>query len=74
MALYGFVGVVGGMGVAPTLVALVTDRVFHDESKLYVSLVLVTAPAFLLSTLLAGLALRRAGRLREAVSRLEIGA
>jgi MFS family permease len=71
MALYGLVSNLCGMGAAPTLVALVTDQVFHDENKLPLSMVSVIAPALLLSAVFGALALRGAGALRAQLGRLE---
>jgi MFS family permease len=74
MALYGLVGTLCGMGVAPTLVALLTDQLFHDEGKLPLSLVSVITPSLLLAALFAALALRGAGALRAQARRLEMEA
>lgn len=52
-SLFGLVSIVCGMGLAPTLVATVTDHIFHDESKLPLSLVVVSVPAIIVATILA---------------------
>jgi MFS family permease len=52
-ALMLMVGNVLGLGGAPTLVALVTDQVFHDEMKLQTSVGIVALAAGVLGLLLA---------------------
>ena len=51
-AVYLFVINLIGLGAGPTVIALVTDRVFHDDSMLRYSLLYVCAAAWLLSALL----------------------
>jgi MFS family permease len=65
LGVFGLVGIICGMGVGPTLVALVTDHVLHDEGRLPVSVVLVATPAFVVAAVLAGLAIPAARRLRD---------
>jgi MFS family permease len=60
IAFYQFLGYVLGLGVAPTLVALITDRGLHDEGRLNVSMLLVAEPCLLLAAILIGLALPNA--------------
>jgi MFS family permease len=64
IAFYQFLGYVVGLGVAPTLVALITDRGLHDEGRLNVSMLLVAEPCLLLAAILVGSVLpgaRKAG-------------
>ena len=56
-AMYLFVINLVGLGLGPTLVALVTDRVFHDDNMVRYSLLIVSTGAYLLSILLWGLGL-----------------
>ena len=51
-AVYLFVINLIGLGAGPTVIALVTDRVFHDDNMLRYSLLYVCAAAWLLSALL----------------------
>jgi MFS family permease len=67
-AIYELVGIVVGMGVAPTLVALVTDKVLHDENGLPISLVVVLAPAYLAAAALAWYAVPRIKALQQPTS------
>jgi len=69
-AVFGLITVVFGMGSGGTLVALVTDQVLHDETKLPLSVVLVASPAFLVAMVLAILALPRVRSLRAKVAAL----
>jgi len=57
-ALYLFVLNLVGLGVGPTAVALVTDRVFHDDNMLRYSLLIVCTGAYMLSMLLWWLGLK----------------
>ena len=57
-ALYLFVVSLVGLGVGPTAVALVTDRVFHDDSMVRYSLLIVCTGAYMLSILLWWLGLK----------------
>lgn len=47
-ALFFFVINMVGLGVGPTAIALVTDRVFHDDAALHYSVIVVAVPAILL--------------------------
>jgi MFS family permease len=67
VATLGLVGTICGMGLAPTMVALITDHVLHDESRVPLSLVMVVAPALLLASAMAALALPRATALRKRI-------
>jgi MFS family permease len=64
MAIYQFIAVIGGMGLAPTVVALITDRVLHDESRVAQSVALVSVPGLALAVLLIGAALPHARKVR----------
>ena len=64
------VGVVFGMGFAPTMVALVTDKVLRNEAQLPTALVLVAAPSFLLAMVLAIVVLPRLAALRAQIAAL----
>ncbi len=67
-ALYLFVGNLVGLGIGPTAVALVTDRVFGDDARLGASLLVVSLAAYGLSLVLlaTGLApFRESVRFRE---------
>jgi len=57
-ALYLFVLNLVGMGMGPTAVALVTDRVFHDDNMLRYSLLIVCTGAYMLSMLVWWLGLK----------------
>jgi MFS family permease len=50
-SLVSLAGTMVGMGVAPTLVALLTDKVFHNPADLALSITTVGAPAALASAL-----------------------
>jgi hypothetical protein len=54
-----------GLGLAPTLIALITDHVLHDHNKVNLAMLLVAVPALLLAALLASIAMPNARRLRE---------
>lgn len=53
-----------GLGLGPTLVALMTDRVFHDPRAVGYALSCVIAPSVLLAILLYIVAMLRAGHVR----------
>jgi MFS family permease len=55
-----------GLGLGPTLVALVTDRVFHDSQAVGDALSCIIAPSVLIAILLYAVAMARATRLRAA--------
>lgn len=57
-ALYLFIGTIVGLGLAPTIVALITDQVFRDPLMVRYSVILVTVPAALAGLGLSVLALR----------------
>ncbi len=56
-AVYLFVINLIGLGAGPTVIALVTDRVFHDDLMLRYSILYVCAASWLLSALLWGVGL-----------------
>lgn len=58
IAVYLLLGGLLGIGLGPTSVALLTDRVFHDEAMLGSSLILISAPASLLGLWLCWSGLR----------------
>jgi MFS family permease len=51
-AMYLFVVNIIGLGAGPTVIALLTDRVFHDDNMLRYSLLIACTVAYLLSALL----------------------
>lgn len=71
IALYQLVANLGGLGLGPTLVALVTDHVLRDEALLNWSMLLVALPSTAIAALLYARTLPRAQTLR---ARLESGA
>jgi MFS family permease len=66
IAILQLIGYLVGLGVAPTAIALVTDRVFGDEMKVNLSMLIVCAPVLLLAVVMVSIALPAARRLREA--------
>jgi hypothetical protein len=52
-----------GLGLGPTLVALVTDRVFHDPQALGYAMSCIIAPSVVIAILLYAVAMLRAGQL-----------
>ncbi|MDX3901443.1 MAG: MFS transporter [Sphingobium sp.] len=58
IAVYLLLGGLLGIGLGPTSVALLTDRVFHDEAMLGSSLILVSVPASLVGLWLCWSGLR----------------
>jgi MFS family permease len=66
-AIYLFVINLMGLGVGPTAVALVTDRVFHNDNMLRFSLLLVCTGSYALSGLLWWLGLKPYRRTVERV-------
>ena len=56
--MYLFVINLIGLGAGPTLIALMTDHVFHDDKMLRYSLLIVCTSAYLLSALLWWLGLK----------------
>jgi MFS family permease len=71
VALYAVIANLVGMGIGPTAVALLTDYVFGDESKLRYSLVIVAGVCHVVSTAALLLALKP---YRESVEEIERGA
>jgi MFS family permease len=59
IAVFQFLGYVLGLGLAPTLIALVTDQVLRDEQKVNLSMMAVALPCLLLSALLVSVAIPR---------------
>ncbi|MGH8289379.1 MAG: MFS transporter [Steroidobacteraceae bacterium] len=59
-----FTNIIVGLGLGPTLVALVTDRVFHDSQAVGYAMSCVIAPSVLIAVLLYALAMLRASQLR----------
>ena len=57
-AMYLFVVNIIGLGLGPTLVALLTDHVFHNDNMLRYSLVIAATGAYLVSALLWWLGLK----------------
>jgi type II secretory pathway component PulM len=47
-----------GLGLGPTVIALLTDHVFHNDNMLRYSLMIATTGAYLLSALLWWLGLK----------------
>jgi MFS family permease len=59
-----FNNIIVGMGLGPTLVALVTDRVFHESQAVGYSMSCIIAPSVLIAILLYAVAMLRASQLR----------
>lgn len=57
-ALYFLVVTLLGLGIGPTAIALITDRVFGDDNALRYSIAIVTAVALPLSTIILSLGLK----------------
>jgi MFS family permease len=57
-AMYLFVVNIIGLGLGPTVIALLTDHVFHNDNMLRYSLMIATTGAYLLSALLWWLGLK----------------
>ena len=51
-AMYLFAVNLIGLGAGPTVIALITDRVFHNDNMLRYSLLIACTGAYLLSALL----------------------
>lgn len=66
-AFYQLVANIGGLGIGPTLVALVTDHVLGDESLLNVSMLIVALPCVAIAAMLYALAMPRARQRRAAL-------
>ncbi|MBL8850282.1 MAG: MFS transporter [Planctomycetaceae bacterium] len=58
-AIYLFVINIIGMGLGPTVVALLSDHVFHDENRLHHSLVIVGGASYVVATVLLAIARHR---------------
>jgi MFS family permease len=58
-----FNNIIVGMGLGPTLVALLTDRVFHESQAVGYSMSCVIAPSVLIAILLYAVAMLRASQL-----------
>jgi len=61
-----FQGIIGA-GLGPTSVALVTDFVFHDDTKLGFSIMAIAVPSYVMAALLAGFGARSYARCRADV-------
>jgi MFS family permease len=59
-----FNNIIVGLGLGPTLVALVTDRIFHDSQAVGYAMSCIIAPSVLMAILLYAVAMLRAGHLR----------
>jgi MFS family permease len=57
-AMYLFVVNIIGLGLGPTVIALLTDRVFHNDNMLRYSLLIACTGAYLLAALLWWLGLK----------------
>jgi len=57
-AMYLFVVNIIGLGLGPTVIALLTDHVFHNDNMLRYSLLIAATGAYLLSALLWWLGLK----------------
>lgn len=62
-ATIAFNNIIVGLGLGPTLVALVTDRIFHDSRAVGYAMSSIIAPAVLMAILLYAVALARVGDL-----------
>ena len=58
-----------GLGLGPTLIAVLTDHVFRNDHYLNYSMMAVAMPCAAMAALLLALALPRARKLREAMDR-----
>jgi MFS family permease len=67
IAVLSFIGNLVGFGLGPTLVALITDHVLHNEGLVHYSILMVAVPAYIVAALLATLAMARARSLRATV-------
>jgi MFS family permease len=66
VALYVLCATLIGLGLGPTAIALVTERVFHDETALRYGIAIVTAVALPLSALILTLGLKPFARAVDA--------
>ncbi|MDB5427294.1 MAG: transporter, partial [Phenylobacterium sp.] len=69
VALYFLAANLIGLGLGPTAIALVTDKVFHDDAALRYGLAIVTAVALPVSALILTLGLKPFARAVEASER-----
>jgi MFS family permease len=65
---YQFLGNLIGLGLAPTIIAQITDQVLHDEMQLHLSMALVAVPAAAVGAVLITLAMPSARRLRATLT------
>lgn len=61
-----FNNIIVGLGLGPTLVALVTDRVFHDPQAVGSAMSCIIGPSVIIAILLYAVAMLRANHLRTA--------
>lgn len=61
-----FNNIIVGLGLGPTLVALVTDRIFHDSQAVGTAMSCIIAPSVVIAILLYVVAMLRANHLRTA--------
>lgn len=73
-AMYLFVVNLVGLGTGPTVIALLTDRVFHDDNMLRYSLLIACTGAYLLATTFWWLGLKPYRRSVEQTETLRSGA
>lgn len=66
-----FNNIIVGLGLGPTLVALVTDRVFHDSRAVGAAMSCIIAPSVLFAVLLYAVAMLRASQLRAPAQSLQ---
>jgi MFS family permease len=71
IAVYLLLSGIAGYAIAPTAVALVTDRVFKNDAALPYSLIICLVPAALTGFILAVRGLTAYSELKEALGRLE---
>jgi MFS family permease len=67
IAVLSFIGNLVGLGLGPTLIALITDHVLGNEGLVHYSILIVALPAYIAATVLATLVMARARSLRAAV-------
>lgn len=71
VAVFQFLGYVLGLGLTPTLIALVTDHVLRDEQKVNLSMLAVALPCLLLSAALVSFVIPRVRSLPEILRKAE---
>jgi len=64
MSTISFNNIIVGLGLGPTLVALVTDKVFHDPQAVGYAMSCIIGPSILIMILLLAVAMLRASHLR----------